>query len=214
MKKLLLASAIGTMLTAGVAIAMQTETPGAAKAPMTQAQMMARADARFDAMDANKDGQLSADERKAGMDRAREARATRNGSEKAMSGAGRRGGGRMAERMMGRVDTNGDGMISRAENRAAVETRFSRRDADKSGTIEAGERRAKGKRMGMRGPRGGGMMKKADTNGDGAVSRTEFDAASAMRFTRMDANRDGKIDAADRAARRAAKASTTSTPGE
>lgn len=198
MKKLILASAVGTMLTAGVAIAMQTETPGTARAPMTQAQMLAKADARFDAMDSNKDGQLSAQERKAGMERARETRAKRSG-------------GRMGERMLGRIDTNGDGMISRAENRAAVEARFSRMDADKSGTIEAGERRGKGKRMGMRGHRGGDMMG-ADTNGDGAISRAEFDAASAKRFARMDANGDGRIDAADRTARRAAKTPTASTP--
>lgn len=37
------------------------------------------------------------------------------------------------------------------------------------------------------------MFKDADTNGDGAISRTEFDAVHAKRFKEMDANGDGKI---------------------
>jgi hypothetical protein len=45
--------------------------------------------------------------------------------------------------------------------------------------------------------RGGGMgmMREADTDGDGAISRAEFQAVSDSRFARLDANGDGKIDA-------------------
>ncbi len=37
------------------------------------------------------------------------------------------------------------------------------------------------------------MFKEVDTNGDGAISKTEFNAFQARHFKRMDANGDGKI---------------------
>ena len=209
MKNFLTATAIGAMLVAGDAIAMQSDTPVAPKKPVTKAEMLARADARFDRMDTNKDGQLDANERKAGAEAARAARAERKGGEMAdfMPGGGRRGGmmgARMEGRMLARIDTNGDGMISKAENRAAVEARFARMDANGDGTIEASERgkgMGKWKRGGRRGaraeagsaaPMARGM--RADANGDGVITRAEFDAEAAARFDRMDADKEGKID--------------------
>lgn len=205
MKNLLTATAIGAMLAAGVAIAMQTETAPAAppKKPVAKAEMLARADARFDRMDTNKDGQLDANERKAGAEAARTAMAERKGGEMADFVPGRRGG-MGGEKMLARIDTNGDGLISKAENRAAVEARFARMDANGDGTIGADER---GKGMGKwkrgGGRRGGGTESrhgamhggvKAVANGDGVITRAEFDAQSAARFAAMDANKDGKIE--------------------
>lgn len=193
MKKFLTATATATaiataaMLTAGVAVAMQSETATPPRAPLTKAEVLARADARFTALDTNKDGQLSAEERQAGKSR--------------------RGGGR-GERMLRRIDTNGDGLVSRAEHRAAAEARFARMDANGNGTIDPGEHRGKrGKLRGGRGP-GSGMraLMMADTNRDGVVTRAEYDAAAAARFERLDTNRDGKLDAADRPQRRPAPA--------
>lgn len=45
------------------------------------------------------------------------------------------------------------------------------------------------------GPRGGGggAMMRADTNGDGVVSREEALAQAGQRFDRMDLNHDGKL---------------------
>lgn len=43
---------------------------------------------------------------------------------------------------------------------------------------------------------------RGDTNGDGVVTRAEFLADAGQRFDRMDANKDGKIDAAERQAMR------------
>ena len=43
--------------------------------------------------------------------------------------------------------------------------------------------------------RGGGMMMRADTDGDGKISRAEFTAQSEARFARMDKNGDGFITA-------------------
>lgn len=211
MKTFLTTAAIGAMLITGTAIAMQTTPPAAPKPPVSKADMLARADARFDRLDTNKDGQLSADERKAGAEAARAAMAERKGGELQdfMPGA-RRGGGGMGERMLARVDTNGDGLISKAEHRAMVEARFARMDADKDGSVEAGEGRKGwgkrgegrgGKAKAMRGGRGGGMMM-ADTDKDGAISKAEFDAMSAQRFARLDTNKDGKIDATEMQAQR------------
>lgn len=226
MKNLLTATAIGAMLVAGVAIAMQSETPAAPKKPITKAEMLARADARFDRMDTNKDGQLDANERKTGADAARAAMAERKGGEMAdfMPGAGRRGGG-MGERMLGRIDTNGDGLISKAENRAATEARFTRMDANGDGTIGADERgkgMGKWKRGGRRGataeggpgPMPGGKMRgmKADANGDGVITRAEFDAENAARFAKMDANKDGKIDQSEMPQPRRKRGMTPPTP--
>lgn len=212
MKTFLTTAAIGAMLTAGAAVAMQTQAPAAPKQPISKAEMLARADARFDRIDTNKDGQLSAEERKAGADAARKAMAERKGGELQDFMPGARRGGGMGERMMARIDTNGDGMISKAENRAMVEARFARMDADKDGMVEAGEGRKGwgkrgegrgGKAKGMRGGRGGGAgMMMADTNKDGAISKAEFDAMSAQRFAKLDTNSDGKIDATEMQAQR------------
>jgi len=48
------------------------------------------------------------------------------------------------------------------------------------------------------GPRGGGMLMMADANKDGAVTKAELTAALETRFARLDANKDGKLDQADR----------------
>lgn len=45
---------------------------------------------------------------------------------------------------------------------------------------------------------GRGLLR-ADTNGDGVVTRAEFDADNNARFARMDLNHDGRIDASEMA---------------
>ncbi|MBL8548361.1 MAG: hypothetical protein JNJ73_00145 [Hyphomonadaceae bacterium] len=59
---------------------------------------------------------------------------------------------------------------------------------------------------GGEGPRmGGGMgLARADSNGDGQITREEANAARARMFARLDANGDGFISEADRDARRQA----------
>ncbi|RDE06777.1 EF-hand domain-containing protein [Sphingomonas aracearum] len=43
------------------------------------------------------------------------------------------------------------------------------------------------------GPRGGGIMMRADANGDGKISRQEYLAQVTQRFTRRDADKDGVL---------------------
>lgn len=46
-----------------------------------------------------------------------------------------------------------------------------------------------------------GHMGKADTDGDGSISKAEVTAMATAHFAKMDANNDGQIDAADREAK-------------
>ena len=50
-----------------------------------------------------------------------------------------------------------------------------------------------GQDEGMRGHREDMMLKKMDANGDGTLSRAEFDAFHLKHFDELDANKDGKI---------------------
>jgi len=52
-----------------------------------------------------------------------------------------------------------------------------------------------GKRGGMMGKHGGMMGQMADTNGDGTITRAEFDAATAAHFAKGDSDKNGTISA-------------------
>lgn len=103
------------------------------------------------------------------------------------------GGGR---RMLEAADANHDGSISRAEFNAAHAARFAEMDANHDGSLSQDERPQWG------GRRGGGdasatpaanRPNRGDANGDGVISRAEYDAQGAQQFDRMDANHDGNI---------------------
>jgi hypothetical protein len=107
---------------------------------VTRAEMIAEADARFAAMDTNKDGKVTPEER----DAAREAmraqwRGGGGGNGPRGGGAGMRGGG--------------DREMSRAETLDRAGQRFDRLDTNHDGKLDAAELAAA---RPMRGPRGGG----------------------------------------------------------
>ena len=87
---------------------------------------------------------------------------------------------------MMRADTNGDGMISRAEDMAQANAHFDRMDTNKDGTLTADERQ---------GP-GGRMMARAGA-GDEAMTRAEFMAQADRRFSRIDTNKDEQLSPAE-----------------
>ncbi|MCB2059190.1 MAG: EF-hand domain-containing protein [Novosphingobium sp.] len=122
-----------------------------------------------------------------------------------------------ADQMFARMDVNSDGKLDQADGEARRAARFDRMDADGNGQISRTEFEAKpqwrkgggdGKRGGWghkRGHRGGKMMMRmADTNGDGAVSKAEFTAAALKHFDKADANNDGKVTQEEHEAARAA----------
>jgi Ca2+-binding EF-hand superfamily protein len=102
--------------------------------------------------------------------------------------------------MFDRADTNHDGMLSRDEFMAAHQ----RGPMGEHGRDGAGGPGAKhgGRHRGEHGGMGGMMMRMADTNKDGAVSKDEFLAAYAKHFDMMDTNHDGQLTKAERQAAR------------
>lgn len=148
---------------------------------LTKAEFQARGAQMFDQMDANKDGKLDPADR-----------AAHEGQ------------------MFDRLDTNKDGAISRAEFGAAHQ-RGPGGQPDRAAhgdmTMTRGDVPAGPAGQHMRGKHGGGhggmgmmMLKMADTNKDGAVSRAEFLATHAKLFDMMDANKDGKLTKEERQA--------------
>lgn len=177
MKKVIAVSALGALALAGGIAVAQTGESRAPGAPTTRAEAVARADARFDRLDADKDGKLTQ------QDRAVRAKAR-------------------SDRMFAALDADGNGQISRAEFDGAREKRMERREA-------RGERGKRGMgrmahrgfgRDGMGGMRGG----KLDADGDGIITRAEFQAPALAMFDRVDANKDGTITPEERQAARQA----------
>lgn len=188
MKKIIAASGLGVIaLAGGIAIAQPADRPDP-NAPVTRAETLARANARFDQLDADKDGRLTPQDRELAK------------SER-------------ADRMFAAMDADGNGQISRTEFDSArakrAENRKERREARRGGpdgaAMDGGPR---GHRMGRMGHRFGGgrpgLGAKLDTNGDGAVTRQEFQATAVARFEQADADKDGTVTPEERRAARAA----------
>ncbi|MDB5681880.1 MAG: hypothetical protein JWO16_1685 [Sphingomonas bacterium] len=113
---------------------------------------------------------------------------------------------------------NPDRTQTRDEALAQADRRFDQMDANKDGKLDSTEmtaRRQPPMASGAIPPpppadgaappppaRGGRMMARLDTNGDGMIDRNEFRAQAERRFDRIDANKDGKIDPAERQAAR------------
>lgn len=167
-----------------------------------EAAAMPRLAERFDELDRNKDGRLSADERP-----------QRHGGRK----GGRHGGGGMQ-----RLDTDKDGRISRGEfdaGKAAREQNMAARgpkapgpladfdaiDTNRDGYLVGSELRAHYERMApqreaMRAARMKQKFDELDVNRDGKLGRVEVDDKMprlAERFAWLDENRDGFISRAE-----------------
>ena len=117
---------------------------------ITRDEALAQADARFDRMDANKDGKLDATEM---MPPRQPAMAPGAMPPPPADGAAPPPPPPAGGRMMARLDANGDGAIDREEFRAQAVRRFDRMDANKDGKIDPAERQAARDAMGLRGDR-------------------------------------------------------------
>lgn len=99
-------------------------------------------------------------------------------------------------------DSRGDATVSRADEQAKAGERFAAIDADHDGAISSDEQKA-GAQGGQRGS--GGGLRRADTDGDGKITRDEYLAAQLRRFDTQDADKDGQLTKAERDAARAAR---------
>lgn len=112
----------------------------------------------------------------------------------------------------GRMDTNRDGFVSRAESaemrdtaiNARMNAMFDALDSDRSGTITRAEFMAAQKRAMASATKGKQLPDRefdaADANRDGRVSLAEVLAGPLRQFDAADANRDGMLNAAERQA--------------
>ncbi len=196
MKIYLIAAALASTAIGGIAYAMDITPPAPTRTlrgdtnndgKISRAEYVAGATARFAALDVNKDGNLTGDELRTG--RKGHGMHRMGGRFDGARGQDmeRRGG---AGRGMARVDTDGDGRISRAEHMAQSAQRFQRMDTNGDGVVDKTELAAM---------RGGGRGLAVDSNG--AVTRAAFDKIATDRFARMDTNGDGFIDASERPGR-------------
>jgi hypothetical protein len=102
--------------------------------------------------------------------------------------------------MLMMADTNHDGAISRAEFDTMHAAHFTQMDANHDGSLQASERPQWGGGDHPPGaaPAGGPPpAMRGDTDGDGVLSRAEFDAQGAAMFDRLDADHDGTITQAE-----------------
>ena len=99
-----------------------------------------------------------------------------------------------------KADTDGNGMLSRAEVGKALPHlagKFNQIDANKDGQLSRGELIAwKKAHRGERQAKAAERFRHADTDGDGAISRAEAEKNAprlAKKFDQIDANKDGKL---------------------
>jgi len=105
-------------------------------------------------------------------------------------GPGRPGGGQFNPReIIGRLDANKDGKVSKDEAQGPVKENFERFDGNKDGFISEDEIGRPG--GGQFNPRE--MFARQDTNKDGKVSKDEAQGPIKEAFDRLDANSDGAV---------------------
>jgi len=92
-----------------------------------------------------------------------------------------------ADAPFGTADRNGDGKIDRKEFEDIVAKNFEQLDRDRNGALDLGEVSA------MKGGEPDRLFKAMDKNGDGNISRKEFETEAVHRFKICDKNRDGFV---------------------
>ncbi len=203
-KSIITISALALAAAGGIAVAAPAAAPAGTTAqkptradrgqPVTRAALEAGIKARFDKVDANKDGIVTRAEFDAHRDVLK--------SERQARAKARR------DQHFAALDTNKDGQISRAEFDAPRERRAegqkARGEAPKARGEGFADRRWRG--PGARGSRGepmaGAWFDRLDADKDGRVSLTDMLAKPLERFDAIDTDRNGTISPEERKAAR------------
>lgn len=173
---------------------------------LTKEQFDTRTRERFARFDKNGDNVIEPAEIEAVINERMSARAERH----------KRGKGMMGQRMLRSFDTDRDGKVTKEEVSAEFERRFAEADINSDGKIDdadlppmmRGRNAISEGRFGMgRGGRHGmgsglGLLRRADTDKDGVITKEEVAALADRNFALWDWNKDGVIDQADRDALR------------
>lgn len=95
------------------------------------------------------------------------------------------------------MDANGDGKITRAEHATAAKKMFTECDANRDGIVTAAEMDASMKSQGQKPARddktSAEKIQVIDQNGDGQLTTAEHEAGSEKMFARMDTDGDGAL---------------------
>jgi Ca2+-binding EF-hand superfamily protein len=96
-----------------------------------------------------------------------------------------------------KMDTDGDGKITRAEHAAGAKLMFSQCDANSDGVVTAAEMdtamAAQGEKPGKHDKTSAEKIQMIDQNADGRLTVAEHEAGSEKMFAMMDKNADGAL---------------------
>jgi hypothetical protein len=106
------------------------------------------------------------------------------------------------QQFFNKIDTNHDGVISRAEYQAWVDSRFSKLDTNGDGVVDADEVATSPTAVERVQKRAEGFVRRYDTTGSGQVSKADFEAKEMQRFDRMSDGADSITEDQFAAARR------------
>ena len=84
-----------------------------------------------------------------------------------------------------KIDTNHDGVISRAEYQAWVDSRFAKLDSNGDGVVDANEVASSQAAAERVQKRADGFVRRYDTTGSGQVSKADFEAKEMQHFDRL-----------------------------
>jgi Ca2+-binding EF-hand superfamily protein len=151
---------------------------------VTQDEFVVAAQKRFARLDKNGDGKLTPDEL-----------ATRWGRGAKDPTQANTKSGTFAQQRFDKLDSNHDGVVTVDEYVTAAKTLYAQFDTQHNGKVTAAEIAAAPKTQERAVHMADRLIRHMDTNGDGIVSQDEFMAAAKTRFTKIDKNADGFIDA-------------------
>jgi hypothetical protein len=89
------------------------------------------------------------------------------------------------QRFFDQIDTNHDGVVSRAEYQAWVDSRFDKLDGNRDGRVSADEIERSPAVAEKVQKRAEGFVKRYDKSGTGEVSKADFEAKAMSRFDRL-----------------------------